>query len=120
MVAGALLLKDGIIDRVQYDLLSRSRALLNEAEQAPPDSISVESAERFVELDQRLATALQGYVSSKVGQAAPATTAFMASVVIYFQQLRCSECGELHRSPLAAPTSARSRKIYSFPFLAVN
>jgi hypothetical protein len=59
MVIGALLLKGGIIDTEQYDLLFRLRGLLNEAEQAPPDSISIESALQFVNLAQRLATAVQ-------------------------------------------------------------
>jgi hypothetical protein len=55
MVIGAILLNNGAITTAQYDLLSRLRKLMNEAELAPPDSITVESASDFVSLAMRLA-----------------------------------------------------------------
>lgn len=60
MVVGAHLLSEGVIDTEQYDLLSRLRLLLNEAEQAPVDAISASSARTFINLSQRLATAIRG------------------------------------------------------------
>jgi hypothetical protein len=60
MVLGAHLLREGVIDTEQYDLLSRLRLLLNEAEQAPPDAISTASSRTFINLSQRLATAIRG------------------------------------------------------------
>lgn len=55
MVIGALLLNKGAISTAQYDLLSRLRQLVNEAEHAPPDGITAESASDFVSLAMRLA-----------------------------------------------------------------
>jgi hypothetical protein len=55
MVIGALLLNKGVISTAQYDLLSRLRLLVNEAELAPPDGITAESASDFVSLAMRLA-----------------------------------------------------------------
>jgi hypothetical protein len=55
MVIGAILLNNGVISAGQYDLLSRLRLLMNEAELAPPDGITPESASDFVSLAMRLA-----------------------------------------------------------------
>jgi len=55
MVIGALLLNKGALSTGQYDLLSRLRLLAHEAELAPPDGISAESASDFVSLAMRLA-----------------------------------------------------------------
>jgi hypothetical protein len=59
MVVGAILLNKGVISSEQYDLLSRLRTLLNEAEIAPPDSIKSESAAEFVSLALRLADSIK-------------------------------------------------------------
>lgn len=61
MVVGAILLNNGVISTAQYDLLSRLRQLMNEAELAPPDSITAESARDFVSLAMRLAGAVASY-----------------------------------------------------------
>lgn len=58
MVLGALLLNAGILSEAQYDLLSRLRRLAAEAERAPVDSISPESAADFVALALRFAGSL--------------------------------------------------------------
>jgi hypothetical protein len=50
MVVGAFLLGAGAITTEQYDLLSKLRLLLDEAERAGPDSISTESAAEFINL----------------------------------------------------------------------
>jgi hypothetical protein len=55
MVIGAILLNNGAISNGQYELLSRLRLLVVEAEQAPPDGITAESATDFVSLAMRLA-----------------------------------------------------------------
>jgi hypothetical protein len=55
MVIGAILLNNGAISTGQYDLLSRLRLLVNEAELAPPDGITADSASDFVGLAMRLA-----------------------------------------------------------------
>ena len=55
MVIGALLLNKGAISTAQYDLLSRLRRLVMDAELAPPDGITAESASDFVSLAMRLA-----------------------------------------------------------------
>ncbi len=60
MVIGALLLNKGVISTAQYDLLSRLRLLVNEAELAPPDGITAESASDFVSLAMRLAGSVRG------------------------------------------------------------
>ena len=60
MVIGAILLNNGAITTVQYDLLSRLRQLENEAELAPPDGITAESASDFVSLAMRLAGSVTG------------------------------------------------------------
>jgi len=58
MVVGAILLNQGAISTSQYDLLSRLRALRNEAEHAPPDTIDSENAAEFIGLALRLAASL--------------------------------------------------------------
>lgn len=58
MVIGAILLNGGVISSGEYELLSRLRALLNEAEHAPPDAITAESAGYFITLAMRLAAAV--------------------------------------------------------------
>jgi hypothetical protein len=59
MVIGAILLNQGAISDQQYELLSRLRILVKEAELAPPDSISTESAAEYIGLSWRLAASLQ-------------------------------------------------------------
>jgi hypothetical protein len=58
MVIGAVLLGSGAISTAQYDLLSKLRELLEEAENAPPDSISTESAAEFINLAWGLASSV--------------------------------------------------------------
>jgi hypothetical protein len=58
MVLGALLLNAGVLSEAHYDLLSRLRRLAAEAERAPVDSISSESAADFVTLALRFAASL--------------------------------------------------------------
>jgi hypothetical protein len=58
MVLGALLLNAGVVTEAHYDLLSRLRRLATEAERAPVDSISSESAADFVGLALRFAASL--------------------------------------------------------------
>jgi hypothetical protein len=60
MVLGALLLNAEAISERQYDLLSRLRRLTGEAERAPVDSISPDSAVEYVGLALRLAASLEG------------------------------------------------------------
>ncbi len=55
MVIGAILLNNGVISTAQYDLLSRLRRLVMDAELAPSDGITAESASDFVSLAMRLA-----------------------------------------------------------------
>jgi hypothetical protein len=55
MAIGGILLNSGVISNDEWELLTRLRALLNEAEQAPPDSITSESAGYFINLAIRLA-----------------------------------------------------------------
>jgi hypothetical protein len=59
MVIGAILLNQGMISEQQYELLSKLRVLVKEAEHAPPDSLSTESAAEFIGLAWRLAASLQ-------------------------------------------------------------
>ena len=58
MVIGAILLNNGVISGDEYELLSRLRTLLNEAEQAPPVAITSEAAAYFINLAMRLASAV--------------------------------------------------------------
>jgi len=55
MIIGAILLNNGVISGDEYELLSRLRALLKEAEHAPPDTITSEAATYFINLAMRLA-----------------------------------------------------------------
>jgi hypothetical protein len=59
MVVSAILLNRGVLLSEQYDLLTRLRNLLNEAETAPPDTIKPESAAEFVTLAWRLANSVK-------------------------------------------------------------
>jgi hypothetical protein len=59
MVVGALLLNRNAISGGQYELLYKLRELLNEADTAPPDSLSAESATEFVALALRLAASIR-------------------------------------------------------------
>lgn len=58
MVVGSILLNQGLISVSQYDLMSRLRRLVNEAEQAPPDAVDAESAVEFIGLALRLAASI--------------------------------------------------------------
>ena len=58
MVIGALLLNQGTISGDQFELLSKLRVLLNDAELASPDGIKPESAAEFVDLALRLAASM--------------------------------------------------------------
>jgi hypothetical protein len=58
MVVGSILLNQGVISPSQYDLLSKLRILVNDAEHAPPDSITTESAVDFIGLALRLAASV--------------------------------------------------------------
>ena len=58
MIIGAILLNNGVISGDEYELLSRLRALLNEAEHAPPDTITSEAATYFINLAVRLSGAV--------------------------------------------------------------
>jgi hypothetical protein len=58
MVIGAILLNQGAISAAQYDLLSKLRILVDEAEHAEPDSITRESAAEFIGLALRLAASV--------------------------------------------------------------
>lgn len=58
MVVGAILLNEGILSQPQYELLSKLRSLVNDAEHAPPDAITSESAIEFIGLALRLAASI--------------------------------------------------------------
>jgi len=58
MAVGALLLHLGAISIAQFDMLTKLRILLNEAEHAPPDSVSTGSAADFVSLAWLLAASI--------------------------------------------------------------
>ncbi len=58
MVVGSILLNQGAISTSQYDLLSKLRSLVNDAEHAPPDAINSETAVEFVGLALRLAASI--------------------------------------------------------------
>jgi hypothetical protein len=58
MVIGAILLNQHAIENAQYELLYRLRILVNEAEQAPPDRLTTESAVEFIGLALRLAASI--------------------------------------------------------------
>ncbi len=71
MVVGAFLLAAGAITAEQYDLLSKLRALLDEAERAQPDSISVESASEFINLASGLTASIE--VRTGIARGLPTT-----------------------------------------------
>jgi len=58
MVVGSILLNQGVISTSQYDLLSKLRSLVNDAELAPPDAINSETAVEFIGLALRLAASI--------------------------------------------------------------
>lgn len=58
MVVGSILLNQGVISTSQYDLLSKLRSLVNDAEHAPPDAINSETAVEFIGLALRLAASI--------------------------------------------------------------
>jgi hypothetical protein len=58
MVVGAILLGNGVISSAQYDILTKLRKLVQEAEEAHRDSIRPESALEFVYLASRLANSI--------------------------------------------------------------
>jgi hypothetical protein len=58
MVVGSLLLNEGVISPPQYDLLTKLRILVDDAERASPGSISSESAIEFIGIALRLAASV--------------------------------------------------------------
>jgi hypothetical protein len=63
LVIAAILLNQGAISTAQYDLLSKLRLLLSEAERAAPDTITTESAAEYITLALRLAASLTPHSS---------------------------------------------------------
>jgi hypothetical protein len=59
MVLGALMLNAGVVSNHQYDLLSRLRQLVSEAERASIDSLDPDDAVEFIGLALRLAASLE-------------------------------------------------------------
>jgi hypothetical protein len=59
MVLGALMFNAGFISDAQYTLLGRLRKLVSDAERAPIDTISADSAELFVRLALRFVASLE-------------------------------------------------------------
>ena len=59
MVLGALMFNAGIISDTQYTLLGRLRKLVSDAERAPIDTISADSAESFARLALRFVASLE-------------------------------------------------------------
>jgi hypothetical protein len=58
MVVGAILLNKNVITVPQYQLMQKLRLLYHESEQAPPDSLTSESASEYVALALRLAASI--------------------------------------------------------------
>jgi hypothetical protein len=63
MVVGSILLNQGAISTSQFDLLSKLRGLVNDAELAPPDAINSEAAVEFIGLALRLAASINPNVA---------------------------------------------------------
>ena len=59
MVLGALMFNAGMISDAQYTLLGRLRKLVSDAERAPIDRISADSAESFVRMSLRFVASLE-------------------------------------------------------------
>jgi len=58
MVLGALLLNAGVLSQHQYEMLSKVRQLVSEAERAPVDGLNPDDAVEFVSLAMPLAVSL--------------------------------------------------------------
>jgi hypothetical protein len=58
MVVGSILLNQGVMSNDQYELLTKLRILVNDAEHSPPDVIKPESAAEFIALATNLADSI--------------------------------------------------------------